>query len=64
MFYVTYKLNNVLKRGCLSEKQYNHYLKDTQIVDLQIHGSQHLMENYFNQSTGNNTQKTKTILLG
>jgi len=60
---VTYKQNGQLRRAVLSQQQYNMYLKDSSIQELQIHANQSLMEAYFDQSNGINKPR-KQILLG
>lgn len=52
--YCTYTQNGMMRRAVLSQKQYETYRKDVSIKDLQIHGSQTLMEDYFNQSNSIN----------
>ena len=52
--YCTYRQNGQLKRGILSQKQYEAYSKDVSITNLQVHATQHLMEQFYNQVQGIN----------
>jgi hypothetical protein len=63
MLYVTYQQNGVLKRGVLSQSQYEKYCKDPSISNIQIHANQTFMENYFNQQKGISSNP-KSFLLG
>lgn len=63
MLYVTYRVNGLLKRGCISQNQYNLYLKDPKVSDMQIHANQTFMESFYNESTGNYTGKSTRQLL-
>ena len=60
--YVTYQQNGQMRRAVISQRQYESYRKDSTIQNLQIHGSQHLMEDYYNQSNGID-KRSKQILL-
>ena len=61
--YVTYLQNGMLKRAVISKKQYEAYRKDISIKDIQIHGSQNLMEDFYN-STNGISKPIKQILCG
>jgi len=61
--YVTYQQHGNYKRGVISQRQYESYLKDSSIENLQIHGSQTLMEEHYNSSTGK-VSSTKQLLHG
>jgi len=50
--YVTYKQFGVMKRGVISETQYNKYLKDASISELQQYASQKNMDNFYCEATG------------
>ena len=52
--YCTFSLNGQMRRGMLSQKQYDNYQKDMSVTNLQIHASQMMMETFFNQSNGIN----------
>jgi hypothetical protein len=60
--YVTYKVNGQLRRGVISQQQYTRYQQDASITDLQIHASQVLMEEYYNNVTGNPNKPKKQLL--
>lgn len=61
--YVTYFQNGLMRRSVLSQRQYETYLRDKSISDLQIHGSQNLMETFYN-SSNNINRPVRQILLG
>ena len=61
--YVTYKQYGTLKRGILSQTQYEKYQKDPSITELQLHASQGFMENYYSEATGK-PKSTKQLLYG
>jgi hypothetical protein len=50
--YVTYYQNGSLRRGVLSQAQYERYDRDPSVSGLQIHASQQFMENFYNQQQG------------
>ena len=52
-----------MKRSVLSQRQYEAYSRDSSISNLQIHGSQNLMETFYNTSN-NITKPVRQILLG
>ena len=61
--YCTYKQYGVIKRGVLSEIQYEKYKKDPSISDLQPHASQSNMDTYYCEATGKPISN-KQILFG
>jgi hypothetical protein len=52
VFYVTYQVNGLLKRGIVGQKQYEDFQKDSRISNLQAYPNQTFMEKAFNESTG------------
>ena len=63
ILYVTYIQNGTMKRAVISQKQYNSYRQDSTIQDLNIHGSQSLMEAHYN-NVNNINKPVKQILHG
>ena len=63
ILYCTFTQNGRMRRAVLSQKQYDAYRKDSTIQNLQIHGSQNLMETFFNESNGIN-KPVKQLLYG
>lgn len=61
--YVTYRQNGSLKRGVLSQTQYQKYSQDPTISDLRNYINQSSMEQAFNEAKGI-VEKNKSILLG
>ena len=63
MLYVTYTLNNQMRRAVISQRQYEAYRKDASIQNLQIHANQNLMEQAFNEVNGIKNS-TKQLIYG
>lgn len=61
--YVTYKYNGQLKRGILSSNQYDKYLNDPAVIELQIHPTQQFMEEAYSTLKGNKPNN-KSLLHG
>lgn len=60
--YVTYESHGSLKRGVLSQSQYDKYSKDPSIHNLQVYASQRLQEQAYNEAKGI-SGKGKSMLL-